>query len=78
VFYPLSVVGGRLSYVAFLSSVVLYLSVIMSVIGCRIRCRVLTVDCRVSLSLVVVGSWLSGVECLCQLSLSFSIVNAHL
>ena len=50
-----------------------------------VGCRDITVDGRVSLSVVVVGSWLSGVDCRvlavdcrCRLSVTFSIVGAQL
>jgi hypothetical protein len=49
-----------------------------------VGCRILTVDCRVSLPVVDVGSWMSGigcralvVDCLCRLSLSFSTVGSR-
>jgi hypothetical protein len=34
-------------------------SCLLSVVGCRL----LTIDSKLSLSMVVVGSWLSGVRC---------------
>ncbi len=41
-------------------------SCLLSVVGCRVSgvgSRLLTVDYRLSLSMVVVGSWMSGVGC---------------
>jgi hypothetical protein len=81
-FYPLSVVGGRLSDVGF--DLRLY-TVSGNCLLLFVGCRVLTVQCTLSGVAVSGCCWflvvecrLSGVECLCQLSLSFSTVCAHL
>jgi hypothetical protein len=86
IFFP-SVVYRWLSGVGFGCRVFLSVVILYFVVGCQesvIGCC-MAVDCRVSLSVFVVGSWSSGVrfrvlalECRCRLLLTFFIFGPQL